>query len=121
MVLTVSPRSAQIARTLQQLCTVEAFDPTQGVDGYSADDGTELYAAARTAACRIAPKFVRELRPNGDTIGAWGTVIIFAGDDPVTDRDRITLTDLPDRGPIIASVSYGFDHLGRVTHKEVLI
>ena len=121
MALVISPRAAQIARSLNQTCTVEPFDPTQGVDGYDPDDGTELYGEARTAACRVAPKFVRQFNPNGDTIGAWGTVLIFAADDPIEDWDRITLIDLPDKGPITATITYAFDHLGRVTHKEVLI
>jgi hypothetical protein len=120
MALVVSSRAASIKRSLRSSCVVEAFDPTAGTEGYD-DAGQELYAAGRTAACKIAPKFVREARINGDIIGAWGTVIIFAADDPITDKDRITLTDLPDRGPIIATVTYGFDHRGAITHKEVLI
>lgn len=109
-----------VQSSLKQACQVEPFDVTQGTEGYD-ELGQPLYGAPRAAACRITPKMMRTAGLNGDTHTAVGTVIILAADDPVGDRDRITLPDHPDRGPIIAQVTTYVDLQGHATHKEVVI
>lgn len=99
---------------------MEPLDAAQGTNGYD-DNGQEIYGAPRIAPCRIFPRMVRQEGKDGDVHGAWGTVIMFAADDAISDRDRITLPGMEDRGPIIVQVTPFYDHEGRVTHKEVVI
>lgn len=114
----MSDLARTVRASLRQQCTIEPFDPTQGVDGYD-EHGQPIYGAPRVAACRSTTKLVRSQDARGDEHTIIGTVLILAADDPVTDRDRITLDQ--GRGPVIAQVTTYVDLGGRVTHKEVSI
>jgi len=116
----LTPLAAEIKATLLQECTVEPFDSSAGTSGYD-EHGQEIYGAPRTAPCRIVPKQARQLGKDGDLHGAWGTVVMFAADDPISDRDRITLPGMEDRGPIVVQVAPYYDAEGQLTHKEVAI
>lgn len=110
--LSISPRSAMIARTLYQSVKVEPFS------GYDSS-GQETYGNAVVVSCSVSPVQRRERTASGDVHTLTGTLIIFAGDADVQDRDRITLIDHPDREPVIASVDYCRDSRGRIEHREV--
>lgn len=99
---------------------MEPWVPDGGVGNGYDENGQEVYGEPRTAPCRIAPKLIRQQGANGDEHGVWGTVVMFAGDDPISDRDRITLPGMEDRGPIIAQVTPFYDEEARLTHKEVV-
>lgn len=118
----ISPMASMVAKAFSQSCTIEPWDPTAGpyANGYDAN-GQALYGTARTAACRIAEVQAAQLLKDGDLHGAWGTVIMLPADDPVSDKDRITLPEQPDAGAIIQRVVVGTDLQGRATHKEVYV
>ena len=116
----LTPLAAEIKAGLRQTCTVEPFDHAAGTSGYD-EHAQEIYGAPRTAPCRIVPKQARQQGKDGDLHGAWGTVVMFAADDPIGDRDRITLPGMEDRGPIVVQVSTFYDDDGKITHKEVTI
>jgi hypothetical protein len=110
--LTVSPRSAMIARNLHQSVKVEPFT------GYD-DSGQPIYGNAVVVPCAVSPVTRRERTASGDIHTLVGTLIIFAGDADVSDKDRITLIDHPDREPVVAQVDLCRDSRGRIEHREV--
>lgn len=110
--------AASIRATLHQRVIIEPFDSSQGVEGYDTM-GQPMYGPPHEARCRISPSMTRTVDARGDTHSAAGTSLIFAADEPITDRDRISLPDLPDRAPIIAQVVVHYDLRGQPTHREV--
>ncbi len=116
----MSMLATAVRSSLRQQCIVEPFDRMQGVEGYD-DMGQPMYGVPRTVPCRMTPRMARAQDLRGDVHTAVGTLLIFAADDPISDRDRITLPGQPDRGPIIAQVTTHYDLRGRPTHKEVSI
>jgi len=110
--LSISPRSAMIARTLHQSVKVEPFT------GYD-DSGQPIYGNAVVVPCAVSPVTRRERTASGDIHTLVGTLIIFAGDADVSDKDRITLIDHPDREPVVAQVDLCRDSRGRIEHREV--
>lgn len=110
--LSISPRSAMIARTLHQSVKVEPFS------GYD-DSGQATYGNAVVVSCSVSPIQRRERTASGDVHTLSGTLIVFAGSADVQDRDRITLIDHPDREPIVAQVDLCRDSRGRIEHREV--
>jgi len=111
-----------VAKAFAQSCTIEPWDPTAGPYGNGYDiNGQPIYGTPRTAQCRIAAVQAAQLAKDGDLYGAWGTVIMLPADDPVGERDRITLPEDPDAGAIVLRVVIGTDLQGKATHKEVYI